>query len=232
MKAVTVKQASIVALLIAMIPEAVWAGKKIQRESLASYIDRMQQQTLVISPRRTGSLWTDEGRLANLASDYKAAQVGDIISILVVQDLQADNSGNVSSDRAFKASSGIDGLAGQVNTASFQELFAPHSSANLSGKAQASSKSSLRTHLSGRVMAVLPNGTLVVEAERQVTMNNEKQMVLLRGLVRPGDIGFDNSILSNQIGNLELEVKGKGVISDGTRQPNLIVRLLLRLVNF
>lgn len=79
---------------------------------------------------------------------------------------------------------------------------------------------------------MLPSRALVIEAERQLTMNNEKQTIVLRGLVRQGDIAPDGSVLSNYIGNLELELKGKGVLSDGTRPPNPLVRTLLRIVGF
>jgi flagellar L-ring protein precursor FlgH len=205
--------------------------KKIQRETLESYLQRVQPQALDLSPASPGSLWNDNGRLANLSADYKAAHVGDLITILVVQDVAADNSGSVATDRSLKANSGIDTIAGHSFTEA-QNLFTPHSSQTLQGKAQASSKSSLRTSLAGRVAAVLPNGVLVIEAERQITMNNERQTILLRGLVRPGDVTPNNSVLSNAIGNLELELKGKGVISDGTRPPHPIMRVLLRLVGF
>jgi len=73
---------------------------------------------------------------------------------------------------------------------------------------------------------------MVIEAERQLTMNNEHQMVLLRGMVRPGDIGPGDTVASNAIANLELELKGKGVISEGNRPPNIIVRTILRIVGF
>jgi flagellar L-ring protein precursor FlgH len=206
--------------------------KTIQHESLANYIARMQQQAVDLTPASRGSLWTDNGRLTNMAADYKAAHVGDLITIAVLQDVQADNSGSVASDRSFKASSGIDALAGHISTSGVQAMFSPRSSVTLQGKAQASSKSSLRTSLAGRVVAVLSNGTLVVEAEREITMNNERQTLLLRGLVRPGDISPGNVVASNVIGDLEFELKGKGVISEGTRPPNAIVRLLLRIVGF
>jgi len=39
-------------------------------------------------------------------------------------------------------------------------------------------------------------------------------------------------VSSNSIGNLELELKGKGVLSDGTRPPNPVVKMILRLVGF
>lgn len=86
--------------------------------------------------------------------------------------------------------------------------------------------------LTGRVVAVLPTGTLVVEAARQVTMANEHETVIVRGLVRPGDLDASNTVTSNQVGNLEVEVKGKGVVSEGVRPPNSIVKWILRVVGF
>lgn len=221
-----------VMLILLLAPILAASDGKIQRETLAEYIQRMQLQPLDPNPASAGSLWTDNGRLSNLAVDYKAMRVGDLITIVVVQDVSAQNTGNVASDRSFKASSGIDALAGHIGTGGVQEIFSPRSSSTLAGKAQASTVSSLRTRLAGRVVAILSNGMFVVEAERQVTMNNERQTVLIRGLVRPGDVTRDNTVLSNLVGNLELELKGKGVVSDGTRPPNVLVRLLLRLVGF
>jgi flagellar L-ring protein precursor FlgH len=206
--------------------------KKLQSETLAEYLRRMQLPAAGASATTTGSLWRNDGRLVRMAADYKAAQVGDLLTILVAQDLSATSAGNVATDRSLKASSGIDALAGGVDVSDMQNLLSLHSSQTLAGKAQATSQSSLRTRLAGRVAAVLPEGTLVVEAERQITMNNERQTILLRGLVRPGDIAPDNSVSSNAIGNLELELKGKGVISDGTRPPTPVTRILLHILGF
>ena len=68
---------------------------------------------------------------------------------------------------------------------------------------------------------VLENGLLVVEAERAIYMNNEHQTVVLRGLVRTGDLAPDNSVTSTAMGDLELEVKGKGVVSRRRPSPTL-----------
>jgi flagellar L-ring protein precursor FlgH len=205
--------------------------KPIQGEALSEYIQRMQQPDLELKPASPGSLWIDGGQFARLTSDYKSAKVGDVITIVVVQDVNAQNAGTVATNRTFNANSSLATVANHV-TPSLQNIFTPNSSAVLGGKSQAATTSSLRTSLAGRVVAVLPNGVMVIEAERQLTMNNERQTILLRGLVRPGDIAPNNTVLSNTIGNLELELKGKGVLSDGTRPPNLIVRWILRIVGF
>ncbi|MGH9499686.1 MAG: flagellar basal body L-ring protein FlgH [Terriglobales bacterium] len=223
--------AALIVILLAA-PLALGKAKKIQREDLAAYIERMQPGTVAPPSRSLGSLWSDNGRLAFLTGDFKAGRVGDLITIVVVHDTTANNASSVSTARNLAASSGISALGGQLKTAGVEQLFSPTSSQVLTGKSQASTTSSLQTTLSGRVMAVLPSGLLVVEAERQLTMNNERQTVLVRGLVRIGDIGPNNTVTSNAIGNLELELKGKGVLSDGTRPPNIVVRTLLRILGF
>jgi flagellar L-ring protein FlgH len=102
----------------------------------------------------------------------------------------------------------------------------------LNGQAQTSSDSALTTSLSGRVVDVLPNGYLVIEARRQVYMNNQHQAVVIHGVVRPGDITSSNIIPSTSVNNLELELQGKGVISDGVAPPNPLVRLIMKVLGF
>ena len=227
------------ALLLAALPS--WAkneksskqaSRSIQRESLSAYLRRLQPQVPDLASASMGSLWTDNGRFVRFFADYKAARVGDPITVVVNQSLSAQSAGSVSTSRAFSASSGISALGGQLKTTGVANLFSPSSNQALTGKSQAATSSSLQTSLAGIVVAVLPTGVLVVEAERQMTMNNERQTILLRGLVRPGDIAPDGSISSNLIANLELELKGKGVLSDGTRPPNSLMRIILRLVGF
>ncbi|HUA16194.1 MAG TPA: flagellar basal body L-ring protein FlgH [Verrucomicrobiae bacterium] len=202
------------------------------KDGLADYIQRVAGQPLDAPGNTPGSLWTDTGRLADLVADYKAERVGDLVTISILQNLSATSSGDVSTNRSFSANSGITALPGQLKTTGVANLFSPNSTQVLAGKAQATSQTSLSTTLTGRVAAVLASGTLVVEAERQISMNNQHETVILRGLVRPGDLDATNTVASNHVGNLEVEVKGKGVISEGTRPPNPVVRWILRIVGF
>jgi flagellar L-ring protein precursor FlgH len=207
-------------------------GAVANRDGLAAYVERVSAKAPDPGPVTLGSLWNDSGRLANMVADYKASRVGDLVTITIAQNLSASSSGNVSTNRTFAASSGIAALPGQLKTTGVANLFSPTSAQALAGKAQATSQTSLSTTLTGRVAAVLPSGTLVVEAERQINMNNQHETVVLRGLVRPGDLDATNTVLSNSVGDLEVEVKGKGIISEGTRPPNLIMKWILRVVGF
>ncbi len=203
-----------------------------KRDALADYVQRVSQPGSAPAASTPGSLWIDNGRLANMVADYKASRVGDLVTISVSQNLSSTNTGNVATNRSFSASSGISALGGHIKTSGVASLFSPTSSQVLAGKAQATSTTALSTTLTGRVAAVLPTGTLVVEAERQIAMNEQRETVILRGLVRPGDLDATNTVASNSVGNLEVEVKGKGVISEGTRPPNAVVKWILRVVGF
>jgi flagellar L-ring protein precursor FlgH len=204
-----------------------------QDESLKEYVAKLQSSTVAMpSTTASGSLWSDGGALTNLASDYKARSVGDLIVISIVEQTLAQASGTVASQRTFNTTSGVSGLVGRINTGGVNPLVAANSDTQLKGQAQTASTSSLRTSVAGQVIAVLPNGNLVVEAHRDVLMNDERQTVILRGVARPGDLAANNVVLSSQLSNLEVELRGKGVISDGTRRPNWIVRALLRLLTF
>jgi len=226
----------VLALLALISLSSVSSGKDkpaaAKRDGLAEYVERVSAKAPDGAPSTPGSLWNDSGRLANMVADYKASRIGDLVTISVAQNLSATSTGNVSSNRSFSANSGITNLPGQLKTAGVANLFSPYSNQALTGKAQATSQTSLSTTLTGRVAAVLPSGTLVVEAERQITMNNQHETVILRGLVRPGDLDAANTVASNHVGDLEVEVKGKGIVSEGTRPPNVVLKWILRVIGF
>ncbi len=217
--------------LLVLTPGSLYASKRNGNDSLAKYLARVEGAQPAAAVLSAGSIWVDAGRMASLSADYKAMTVGDLITIAVVQGVTSSNAGSVSTARTYSTSSGIDSVP-VVGTGAAQSLLGLHSADTLSGKSQASSATSVATTLAGRVVAVLASGNLVVEAERVVNMSHEKQTIVLRGLVRRGDIGPNNTVASNTIGDLELEIKGKGVISDGVRPPHPVLRAILRILNF
>ena len=200
------------------------------KDYLAEYIERVKA-VKAASPT-TGSFWTLQSPYSDMASDYKARNVNDLIVIQVVESTTAAEDGAVKSARAFSASSSIGVMGAPGPTAGVQNIFSPNSSRTLNGQAQTSSDSALSTSLSGRVVDVLPNGFLVIEAVRQMFMNNQHQTVVIHGVVRSGDITSSNTVPSTSISNLEVELKGHGVISDGVAPPNKLVRLILKVVGF
>ena len=217
-------------LFLLVVVPSVGRERKSKTRSLESYLSRVQ----LTSAARTntlpnGSLWTSSAMFADLGSDYKARSVGDIVIVRITEQLLAQSSSSVASQRKLAADSGVSALAGKINTAGIDPLFSLHSNQGLQGQGQTSSKSLLQTSVSARVVAVLPGDLLVIEAERQVAMNNERQNIILRGVARASDVSQENAIMSTQLSNLEVEVSGKGIVSDSTRPPVFLVRWLLKI---
>ena len=152
--------------------------------------------------------------------------------ILVAVQTSAAQSGNSNYQRTVQTSSAITGLAGDINTKGLNPLFNANSATALKGAGSTDSNTTFQTTLTGQVVAVLPSGNLVVEAQRKIFMNNQHEDVTVRGVVRPNDIGPSNIISSASLSNLEIEMKGKGIISDSTRPLNPITRAILWLVGF
>jgi flagellar L-ring protein FlgH len=201
-------------------------------DSLSSYLDRVRAEnsTTQASP---GSIWADSGRLTRITTDVRAMRPHDLISIVVTENLNASTDGTVKNSRASNASSQISALFGQLHPGNaLQNLVNQTSSSALNASGVSATNSSLSTTLGGQVIDVLPNGMLVIEAARQVEFSQQTQTIILRGLVRPEDISQQNQIFSTAISSLELEVRGKGIVSDYTHRPNALVRLLQKALIF
>jgi flagellar L-ring protein precursor FlgH len=210
-------------------------GKKTPvQSSLGEYLASVRGSAMAGEDlRTTGSLWFAAAPRAEMATDHKARHTGDLLIIKVVDNFSATSNGTGSQQRAFSASSGISSFFGNLkSTNSLQNLFSPTSAETLSGKGASTLASTVSLNLAGRVVEALPNGVLVVEAVRDLTVGNDRQTIILHGLVRPGDIASDGSVLSSSVSNLEARIQGKGLVADSIRQPNIVIRTLLKVLNF
>ncbi len=208
--------------------------KKVDPAQLrADYLDRVEQgQVPATDTGSVGSLWSPGATLADLSSDYKARSLNDTVVVQVAVQTTAAQSGNVNSQRQFSTTSGISGLVGGIATHGTNPLLNAQSNTALKGQGQTASNTTFSTSLTGQVIAVLPNGNLVIEAEREIFMNNQHENVVIRGVARPGDISSANVIPSAALSSLEIEMRGKGIISDSVRSPNALTRAVLWLFGF
>jgi len=207
--------------------------KKTTAELRAEYLANVSQSVVNTSPRhQPGSLWSPDGLMVEPAADYKAQALNDIVTVVVSVQTTAAQSGSVDSERNFNTNSAISGMAGELSTKGTNPLLAASSSTTLKGSGTTNSSTAFSTSLTGQVIAVLPNGNLAIEAHRQIDMNNQHEEVIVRGIARPGDITPSNSVASSSLSALEIELKGKGIISDSVRPPNALTRAILWLFGF
>lgn len=152
-----------------------------------------------------------------LASDQRAAQVGDALIIVVFQAAESSNSAQNSSRKATDVAASLD--AGSVNEGGRASL-----GGGFTGRGEARRSERLVTQLSATVTAVLPNGDLLVTGRQRMAINGERTEVGVRGRVRIADIGSDNSVLSSRIADAEIDYGGRGFVSRGAK-PGFINRL-------
>ena len=151
-----------------------------------------------------------------LTSGSRAAQVGDILTIALVERTQALKSNSAVTDRA-----GDLGLTppsvGPLSLFDPQEArFAGDQSFN--GKGQAAQENRLTGEISVTVAEVYPNGTMLVRGEKLVTLNRGDEYVQLAGLVRMNDIGPDNRIASTRVADAKITYSGRGEIARASKQ--------------
>ncbi len=191
---------------------------------------RAEKAAEVLTP---GSIWSANGRLTNLVSDVKAVRAHDPIAVVVSETLAASTDGTVKNQRASTANSQVSALLGKLKASNaLSNLLNQSSASSLNAQGQSVTNSSIATTLGGEVVDVLPNGMLIIQVVRQLTFNQQTQLIRLRGLVRPEDVNAQNQVMSTAITDMELEVVGKGIVNDATYRQNPVVRLLERLLIF
>jgi flagellar L-ring protein precursor FlgH len=180
-----------------------------------------------------GSTWSPASRFLDLAMDVRAAQVDDLVTILVLENTSAVSKGTVKTSRQSDVKASLGALAGPLSAAGTWANLASASGANsLAGDGSTTRSTLLSATLSARVTHVLPNGYLVVEGTKDLQVNSERQLITVRGMVRPGDIGAGNLVRSERLAELEVRVNGKGVVADAIKRPFFLYRLLLGLLPF
>ena len=225
-------------LVTSLIPGwAAWGKSKTaappQPTPLDRYISEAEARSAENSTTTPGSIWIAGSRLADAARDVRASQVDDVLTIVVAEQASAVTSGVTKTQRTTSAKNSITALAGITKaTGPLANLANMSGDTQLSGQGTTSRTTSLNTTLTARVIHVLPNGGLVVEATKDVQINSERQTITVRGVVRPADIGSSNSVLSDRLGELEVRVNGKGVVGDAIRRPFFLYRLLLGILPF
>jgi len=180
-----------------------------------------------------GSLYTPAGRLADPARDPRASQLHDLITIIVSDSASAVTTGATNTSRKSSVASAITSLGGVTRaTGPLANLANTAYNQQLQGAGTTSRTNTLSTTLSAEVTGVTANGVLIIEGRKVITVNGEKQVVLVRGIIRPDDVSPANTVTSAQITGLEVSVNGRGVVNDAVHRPFILYRLLLGLLPF
>ncbi len=199
-------------------------------EDYAQEVIRRSHQSSNMSP---GSLFIPNGRLADGVRDVRASQVYDLVTIVVLDNSSATSTGVTNTARKSSVAAAVTSLAGPKSpTGALANLANASNNTQLQGQGTTSRGTTLSTTMTAEVTVVLPNGNLVVEGRKEILVNSEKEVITLRGIVRPEDISPLNTVPSGNVARIQILVNGKGVVNDAVKRPFILYRLLLGLLPF
>lgn len=212
------------------------AKKKDQPTLTVVQVQEKQPVAPITTPVKpaNGSLFTDNSANGNLLRDFKARQVGDLVFVDVVEESNAIVTSNANRTRDSGNVGGIVPLTNAlpVNGAStVGSVISELGKRKFEGKGTTGRKSNVKARITARVIEVLPNGDLRIEAIKLVKINKETEQIAVTGIVRQNDLDADNSIETLYIGDLRVEFNGKGIAS-ADNAPGWLFRLFDKISPF
>ncbi len=171
----------------------------------------------------TGAVASASIPAPSMYADRRARQVGDIITVQIVETATAQVSARTATTTENKNK--VDG--GGSGSLDFIPLFGldANQKSEQKGDGQTTRQGVLRATLTAKIVEVLPNGNLKIQGQRTVNVNGEKQVSVLTGVVRPDDITPENTIPSYLISEAKISYSGKGMVQDA-QAPGFFSRLI------
>jgi len=208
----------------------------LEQKSIDKHIKEIESEESLYAKNEShpadGSLWPGNGTRENLFLDDKASQLGDIVTIIVSENASASKTATTDTNSDSQVSADLSALFGFEKAIALKNKnFNP--AAVLDSTYKNKSKGSGTTSRSGtldakipaKVIKVFPNGSLLIKGRKEVTVNEEEQILILTGIIRPQDISSTNTISSSLIADAKITYTGQGVIAD-RQHPGFVSRIL------
>lgn len=177
--------------------------------------------------RPNPSLWSDVGSSGTMFLDYKARKIGDIVIVNIVESASASNSSSASNSKSAEYSTGVTAMLG-LPIAGVNDFLGSGSglSPNIgattnntySGAGSISKSDTVRATLAARIIDIMPSGNLVIEGNREIIIDRDKQTITLRGIIRQKDIDAKNTVVSSVIADAQITYSGAGTTTQATKK--------------
>jgi flagellar L-ring protein precursor FlgH len=189
------------------------------KTSLAGYALALTLALGAVAPAaHADSLWKPQS--SSLFTDQKARKVGDLVTILIVENTTANQSASTSVSKKEQT----DVAKGTGPILSLLPKLGFSASGSSAAQGSTTRSSTFTSRMSAKVVAVEPNGNLVIEGSRFIGTNKDTQALKISGTIRPKDIKPDNTVQSSLIADAKLDITGKGPITE-RQKPGIISRL-------
>ena len=176
----------------------------------------------------TGSLYRNE-RSMSLFSDVRAMEIGDIVSVVLIEATSAAKTADTELDKSSDVTitdPTVFGAPVTINDGRYNLGTSLNSSSAFEGEASSNQSNSLTGSIAVQVARVLPNGNLMIQGEKWIKINQGDEYIRLRGIIRPEDVSPTNTIPSTLIADARISYSGTGVI-DETNSPGWLSRFFM-----
>ncbi|MBZ9893813.1 MULTISPECIES: flagellar basal body L-ring protein FlgH [unclassified Mesorhizobium] len=182
------------------------------------------------APVKKFSLWDD--RQSRLFTDPRALREGDILTVRIKLNDKANFKNQNDRSRTASRKLGYDVTLGWEDKSTSGKGDAGLSSStetNADGEIKRSEN--LELNVAAVVTEVLPNGNLMIRGSQEVRVNYELRVLTIAGMVRPSDIGAENTISYERIAEARISYGGRGRVSE-VQQPAYGQQILDQVLPF
>lgn len=183
---------------------------------------RINVQRAVLPSGVNGAIY-NRGMDMALFEDIKARRIGDILTVLLVEE----TSGQKSSDNNLNQTAAISIGAPTVGGRSYPDIAAGmNSNSAVTGESGSSQSNSLNGSIAVTVVDVLPGDNLLVQGEKWIQINQGKEYIRLHGIIRQRDVAPNNTILSTQVADARIEYSSSGATGGNASVVGWLARLI------
>lgn len=184
----------------------------------ATYAATLPVHDAVAELPSDGSLYSASSS-RDLFGDPKARRVGDILTVTLAESTQASKSSSTTTSKDTAADIAAPTLLGRVASISGKPLsFGLDGTRSFDGKGDSSQSNALTGAITVTVAQRLSNGALVIRGEKWLNINQGQELVRISGIVRPEDIGPDNTVLSSRVADARIAYTGRGTLAEANTQ--------------
>ena len=172
----------------------------------------LPEPTYVVPPSTDGAIYQASQGYTPLYNGNRAAQVGDLVTIVLVE--------RTVTSKATSSKTTRDGSAG-LTLPDFvgidQGDLSASAGSSFNGQGNAAQTSTLRGDLTVTIADIRPNGTAFVRGEKVMQLSQGEEWVQVSGIIRLADIDQDNRISSIRVADARISYSGKGAVQQSSK---------------
>ncbi len=169
-------------------------------------------------PAAAGTIYRADADV-RLFEDLRAARVGDILTVQLIEETSASKSANTSTSKSTEATLANPNIFGRPVTRNGIPLLGGtlEGDTTFDGAGASNQSNSLEGDITVTVVERYPNGNLRIRGEKWVTLNQGREFIRLAGIVRPFDVGPDNTVASTRIADAQITYSSRGALAAANR---------------